>query len=100
VNYWESWTTITIKPVWDMKSISACWSSPFAPRLAAALVIFLIALLLRLTILPYDAGYTFVTFYPATFITFLLCGPGPGAVVTALSAIASLYCWLVWKIRG
>ncbi|WP_082054358.1 hybrid sensor histidine kinase/response regulator [Methyloterricola oryzae] len=77
-----------------MKSINACWSSPFAARLAAALAILLIALLLRLTILPYDAGYSFFFFYPPIAIAFLLCGSGPGAVVTALSAIASLYCFV------
>ncbi|WP_052808410.1 hybrid sensor histidine kinase/response regulator [Methyloterricola oryzae] len=77
-----------------MKSIEGCWSSPVVHRVAAAFVIFLIALLLRLILLPYDAGYRVLTFYPATFIAFLLCGSGPGIFVTVLSAAAAHFCFV------
>lgn len=39
--------------------------------------------------LPADAGFAFVTFYPAIVVCFYLCGSGPGALVAALSAIAA-----------
>jgi diguanylate cyclase (GGDEF)-like protein/PAS domain S-box-containing protein len=51
-----------------------------------ALLIFSIAFLLRLWIAPVEYGLPFLTFYPAMFTAFYLCGIGPGILVTALGA--------------
>jgi diguanylate cyclase (GGDEF)-like protein/PAS domain S-box-containing protein len=60
-------------------------------RFTIAIIIFFIALLLRLTIWPAEFGLTFITFYPAAFLSFYLCGTKPGFLVTVLSAFSALY---------
>jgi diguanylate cyclase (GGDEF)-like protein/PAS domain S-box-containing protein len=60
-------------------------------RFAIAIIIFFIALLLRVTIWPAEFGLTFITFYPATFLSFYLCGTKPGFLVTVLSAFSAFY---------
>jgi diguanylate cyclase (GGDEF)-like protein/PAS domain S-box-containing protein len=60
-------------------------------RFTIATIIFFIALLLRLTIWPAEFGLTFITFYPAAFLSFYLCGTKPGFLVTVLSAFSALY---------
>jgi diguanylate cyclase (GGDEF)-like protein/PAS domain S-box-containing protein len=60
-------------------------------RFTIAIIIFLIALLLRLTIWPAEFGLTFITFYPAAFLAFYLCGTRPGFLVTVLSAFSAFY---------
>lgn len=60
-------------------------------RFTIAIIIFFIALLLRVTIWPGEAGLTFITFYPAAFLSFYLCGTKPGFLVTIFSAFSALY---------
>ncbi len=60
-------------------------------RYALAVGIFLIAIFLRFLLLPAEAGLAFLTFYPATVISFYLCGIRPGIVTVLLSAIAGYY---------
>jgi len=60
-------------------------------RFIIAIIIFFIALLLRLTIWPAEFGLTFITFFPAAFLSFYLCGTKPGFLVTVLSAFSALY---------
>jgi len=60
-------------------------------RFAIAVIIFLIAFLLRFWIWPPESGLTFITFYPAAFLCFYLCGTKPGFLVTILSAFSAFY---------
>jgi diguanylate cyclase (GGDEF)-like protein/PAS domain S-box-containing protein len=60
-------------------------------RFAIAIMVFFIALLLRITIWPAEFGLTFITFYPAAFLSFYLCGTKPGFLVTVLSAFSAFY---------
>jgi len=60
-------------------------------RFIIAIIIFFIAFLLRLTIWPAEFGLTFITFFPAAFLSFYLCGTKPGFLVTVLSAFSALY---------
>jgi diguanylate cyclase (GGDEF)-like protein/PAS domain S-box-containing protein len=64
---------------------------PLPVRFIIAIIIFFIALLLRLSVWPAESGLTFITFYPAAFLSFYLCGTKPGFLVTALSAFCALY---------
>jgi diguanylate cyclase (GGDEF)-like protein/PAS domain S-box-containing protein len=65
------------------------WPLPW--RFGLAGVIFLAALLLRFAILPVDAGLVYLTFYWCVLAAFYLCGPGPGRLTIALSAVAGYY---------
>jgi len=60
-------------------------------RFAIAVIIFVIALLLRSWAWPAESGLTFITFYPAAFLCFYLCGTQPGFLVTVLSAFSAFY---------
>ncbi len=62
-------------------------TQPLRWRYALAMVIFIAALALRLLILPIDAGFRFITLYPATVAALYLCGPAPGMLVAAASVI-------------
>lgn len=73
----------------NLNDVHAKLSPPL--RFTIAIIIFFIALLLRLTLWPAESGLTFITFYPAAFLSFYLCGPRPGLLVTVLSAAAALY---------
>jgi PAS domain S-box-containing protein len=55
-------------------------------RYLLALVIFTLALALRLAIFPLDAGFPFFTFYPAVVLTALVCGTGPALLGIVVSA--------------
>lgn len=66
---------------------TAHWSVP--RRYTVALAIFVVALVLRLALLPISAGLGFLTFYPALMVGFLLCGIGPGILIAVASTIAS-----------
>ena len=66
----------------------------FPVRLVLAVAIFLVALALRLLILPIDAGMTFITFFPAMVLCFYLCGILPGFAMAALSAFAGAYIFI------
>lgn len=65
------------------------WS--LVSRYALAAGIFCVALLLRFLLFPVESGLAFITFYPAIVICFYLCGMGPGALMTVLSAVAAYY---------
>ena len=67
-------------------------SIPF--RFGLALSLFIFALLLRLLILPLDAGFPFVTLYPATVAAYYFCGVRPGLLITALGALSGYYVFL------
>lgn len=58
---------------------------------ALAVSIFLSAIFFRFWVLPVEAGLAFLTFYPATVISFYLCGIRPGIVTVLLGAIAGYY---------
>lgn len=60
-------------------------------RFGLAMIIFVIAFVARFKLWPAETGLTFITFYPAAFLAFYLCGSKPGLVVTLLSVFASLY---------
>lgn len=60
-------------------------------RYAFALLVFFLALALRLAIFPLDAGYPFFTFYPAVTLVALLCGTGPALMTIVVSAMVSDY---------
>ncbi|HEY0563294.1 MAG TPA: diguanylate cyclase [Methylophilus sp.] len=59
-------------------------------RYLLALCIFSIAFVLRYLLWPVTAGPTFLTFYPAAFLVFYICGSKPGYLVIGLSVIAAL----------
>jgi diguanylate cyclase (GGDEF)-like protein/PAS domain S-box-containing protein len=60
----------------------------FSPpmRFALAGVVFFLALILRIWVIPVETGLAFMTFYPAMIISFFLFGIGPGIFATLLSA--------------
>jgi diguanylate cyclase (GGDEF)-like protein/PAS domain S-box-containing protein len=60
-------------------------------RYTLAIVLFLVSLGLRLFLLPIDAGFEFIFFFPATVIGFYLCGRGPGTLITIFSALSAYY---------
>jgi diguanylate cyclase (GGDEF)-like protein/PAS domain S-box-containing protein len=64
--------------------------SEFAQYLMAT-AIFLLALILRLAVLPVEAGVAFLTFYPAMVISFYLYGVGPGVLTAALGGLAGYF---------
>ena len=62
-----------------------------AVRYLAAVGIFLASLVLRFGLMPIEAGYPYVTFYPAVVLAFYLLGVGPGIAVTSAAAMAAWY---------
>jgi diguanylate cyclase (GGDEF)-like protein/PAS domain S-box-containing protein len=60
-------------------------------RYALAFGIFATALLVRFLLLPVEAGYAFLTFYPAVVFGFYMCGIGPGVLLVALCSVAAYY---------
>jgi diguanylate cyclase (GGDEF)-like protein/PAS domain S-box-containing protein len=67
---------------------------PAPKRYAIAIAIFGLALLLRLVLLPVEARFAFLTFYPAAVLAFLVAGAGPGRLMVALGALAGHYIFL------
>ncbi len=71
-------------------------------RYALALSLFLLALFLRFFLLPVEAGFPYLTFYPALVISFYLFGAGPSILVLALCSVASFYFFMApfftWEI--
>ena len=59
-------------------------------RYSLAAILVAIAVAARLLVLPAEAGYPFITFYPFIVISFL-CGIAPGILTTRLSALAADY---------
>lgn len=60
-------------------------------RYMVAICLFMIAFVLRYLCWPVPVGPNFITFYPAAFLAFYICGTQPGYLVIALSAMAALY---------
>ncbi len=60
-------------------------------RYAVALGLFAGALAFRLVFVPPDGGLVFSTFYVATVLALYFCGPGPSALVIALSVGVGVY---------
>jgi len=60
-------------------------------RYPMAALIFVTALTLRFSLMPVEAGYPYVTFYPAVGIAFYLCGLGPGVMTSIAGLIAAWY---------
>ncbi len=63
-------------------------------RYTIALLIFSIALLLRLRIAPVEHGLPFLTFHPAMIVAFYLCGIWPGIVVSGLGAAVGYFVFM------
>src|SRR5262249_50048564 len=63
-------------------------------RYAAAVVLVLLALGMRLLIGPAEGGLAFVTVYPAVLIACFALGLGPGALVAAAGGLAGAYIFL------
>ena len=63
-------------------------------RYALAVIIFLLALLLRFLLLPIESGEVFITFFPAIVLGFYVCRVGPGLLCTGLSTLAAFYFFL------
>ena len=72
-----------------LENVVQNWS--LSRRYTVAVALFLLALLLRLVLLPVSAGVVYMTFFPALVICFYLCGTGPGALLVILSAVAGFY---------
>ncbi|MFT3929748.1 MAG: EAL domain-containing protein [Spongiibacteraceae bacterium] len=64
---------------------------PLRWRYGLAIAIFLVALILRFAVLPIEAGFRFVTLYPATIAALYFCGSGPGLLITAFSIIVGYW---------
>lgn len=60
-------------------------------RYVTSILIFILALALRLAIFPIDAGYAYFTFYPALVFSALLCGTGPALVGLGASSVVIDY---------
>ncbi len=63
-------------------------------RGALAMMIFMLALLIRLWLLPPEDELAFLTFYPAVIAVFYFCGFPLGLVITGLSALVGSYIFL------
>lgn len=59
-------------------------------RFTLAIILFLIAFIVRFTLWPAESSASFIAFYPAAFLSFYLCGTKPGFTVTVLSACSAL----------
>ncbi len=63
-------------------------------RYALTFAAFLLALFIRLLILPIDGGFSTVTFYPMMVVCFFLFGFGPGLLMTLMSAVTVHYIFI------
>lgn len=59
-----------------------------------ALLVALLALGLRMAVLPVEAGLAFLIFYPSTAVVALLCGLRPSVLYIAVSALTGTYIFL------
>ncbi len=84
-------------PLWSGDQALSVWL-----RYALAVVAFVVALTIRLIILPVEDGLAFLTFYPATAVIALLCGIGPCLLMTGLGAVAGLYIFTppYWSLKA
>lgn len=65
-----------------------------ATQYGLAVVLFVIALALRLLVLPVESGLAFLTFYPGTALAALFCGLGPSLLYILLAAMAGAYIFI------
>ncbi|MBC7953973.1 MAG: PAS domain-containing protein [Rhodospirillaceae bacterium] len=63
-------------------------------RYLFAVLIFFIALIIRLFALPVEAGLAFVTMFPAVAIAALFFGIGPGLMVLLLGGVVGFYAFM------
>jgi PAS domain S-box-containing protein len=69
-------------------------------RYGLATGLFGVAFACRFALLPAEEGLALLTFYPGLTVAFLLCGNGPGALYTLLSAVAGFYVFIppFWEL--
>jgi diguanylate cyclase (GGDEF)-like protein/PAS domain S-box-containing protein len=77
-------------------------SWPVHTRIVAAVGIFVACLVLRLAILPVEAGLAFLTFYPGTAFVALFCGVAPTLIYIAMAGLAGTYIFVppYWSLSG
>ena len=80
----------TDRPLVDGDRLDALPKAAWQNYLLAVAVV-LVALAVRLLILPRDAGYGFLTFYPAVALSTYRFGVRPGLLSVALSAVVAEY---------
>lgn len=73
----------------NVKPVQSKWSS--VKRYTLAFIFFVIALFVRMQVLPVEAGFAFLAFYPVMAVTFYWCGIGPGVFYAIISAITGYY---------
>lgn len=64
---------------------------PAWARYFLAIVIVLAMLAVRLAIMPVEAGFAYLTFYPGIALTIFLCGVGPGVFYIVLVSLLCAY---------
>jgi hypothetical protein len=64
-------------------------TAPLLLRFIISIFIVLIALAMRYFLIPLESGNQFATFYPATAISFFICGAYPGILSVIISTIVS-----------
>ena len=67
---------------------------PAWARYLLAMVILAITLVVRLAVLPVDAGLPYSIFFPGIAVTVFLCGIGPGLLFVALAALAGAFLFI------
>lgn len=65
-----------------------------ARQYALAIIVFAIALGVRLLVLPVESGLAFLTFYPGIAIAALICGLGPSLFYILLAAMVGAYIFI------
>jgi len=72
-------------------------AQPYLPRRSSyaaylvAMALTALALFARLTMAPVNAGLQYVTFFPAVTLAVVICGFGPGLMVTFIGVILATY---------
>ncbi len=90
-------TAQTLRRVRDLRSyIPAAFPAFRSRRLRYGLALLFVGAALGLSLLlrPFIYASPFLLFYPITTLSIWLCGPGPGLLATALSAVAVDYFFL------
>ena len=64
---------------------------PWAIQFILGIGLFLVAFVLRMALLPAEAGFPYLTFYPAIVLAFYLLGIWPGILVMILSTVSAFY---------
>ena len=64
---------------------------PWAIQFILGIGLFLVAFVLRMALLPAEAGFPYLTFYPAIVLAFYLLGIWPGILVLILSTVSAFY---------